>query len=96
MVELSLETSEHGLPKDCYLSIRVGEVQKLSRLSGTRSFKFPQSTKSRFGKIEVFLGNPRWVSSGPFLLEADQLPGSGPNAGGTGARISAPSLVPWI
>lgn len=54
MVQLRLESTDAGIPKDCYVSIRVGEVQKLSRLSGSRTYKFPQTDKHRFGKIEVF------------------------------------------
>mmetsp|Transcript_129775 Transcript_129775/g.416380 ORF Transcript_129775/g.416380 Transcript_129775/m.416380 type:complete len:576 (-) Transcript_129775:322-2049(-) len=54
MVQLRLESTDAGIPKDCYVSVRVGEVQKLSRLSGSRTYKFPQTDKHRFGKIEVF------------------------------------------
>jgi len=50
-----LESIEDGgMPKDCFLSVRVGETQKLSRLAASRMYHFPKSGERRFGKIEVF------------------------------------------
>lgn len=55
MVHLTLEpTDDASMPKDCYVSVRVGETQKLSRLSGVRTFRFPQAANKSYGKIEVF------------------------------------------
>mmetsp|Transcript_63565 Transcript_63565/g.151619 ORF Transcript_63565/g.151619 Transcript_63565/m.151619 type:complete len:374 (+) Transcript_63565:115-1236(+) len=59
MVELKFESLEAtGMPSDCYVSVRIGEQQKFSRLSERRVFKFTQAAKegrtSRYGKIEVF------------------------------------------
>lgn len=55
MVELTLEhIQENGMPQDCFVSVRVGDAQKLSRLSAARVFRFPQAADRRFGKIEVF------------------------------------------
>lgn len=60
MVELKLESIfENGMPQDCFVSVRLGDVQKLSRLSATELaathvFKFPQGSDRRIGRIEVF------------------------------------------
>lgn len=55
MVELKLESiEEQDLPRDCFISVRVGETQKLSRLAATRVYRFPQAGDRRYGKIEVF------------------------------------------
>jgi len=47
------------MPSECYVSVRIGEHQKFSRLSEKRAFKFAQAPKdgrysSRYGKIEIF------------------------------------------
>mmetsp|Transcript_83336 Transcript_83336/g.131579 ORF Transcript_83336/g.131579 Transcript_83336/m.131579 type:complete len:610 (+) Transcript_83336:60-1889(+) len=55
MVELKLESiEEQNMPRDCFISVRVGDTQKLSRLAATRVYKFPQAGDRRYGKIEVF------------------------------------------
>lgn len=45
---------DDGTPDECYVSIRLGDVQKLTKLSPSRQFRFPQNVEQRFGKIEVF------------------------------------------
>jgi len=55
MVEVRLESLDPGtLPQDCYVSVRLGETQKLSKLTGLRTLRFPGSKDWRLGKIEVF------------------------------------------
>mmetsp|Transcript_26523 Transcript_26523/g.74507 ORF Transcript_26523/g.74507 Transcript_26523/m.74507 type:complete len:451 (-) Transcript_26523:54-1406(-) len=55
MVEVRLDTAaELGLPGDCFLSLRIGDAQKLSRLSASRTYNFPKGADRRYGKIEVF------------------------------------------
>jgi len=56
MVELKLEPLNGDLDRDYYVSVRVGEVQKLSRISTSRSYKFPASAvvDRKFGRIEIF------------------------------------------
>lgn len=56
MVELKLEPLDNELDRDFYVSVRVGEVQKLSRISTSRSYKFPASAvvDRKFGRIEIF------------------------------------------
>jgi len=57
MVELKLESLDfNGSSNDTYVAIRVGESQKLSRLSALRYFKFPQNAlgERKFGKVDVF------------------------------------------
>jgi len=55
MVELRLESlGEVNLPKECFVSVRIGETQKLSRLASSRVYRFPQAGDRRYGKIEVF------------------------------------------
>merc|ERR1719414_212412 len=54
MVELRLESlGEAHLPKECFVSVRIGDTQKLSRLASSRVYRFPQGDR-RYGKIEVF------------------------------------------
>lgn len=45
---------ELNLPGDCFLSVRVNDTQKLSRLSASRVYSFPKLGERKFGKIEVF------------------------------------------
>jgi len=56
MVELKLEPLENVLNNDYYVSVRVGEVQKLSRMNAGRAYKFASNTigERKFGKIEIF------------------------------------------
>lgn len=59
MVELRVDILEElGLPNDCFVSVRIGEMQKLSRLAPKRIYRFPKSymgdAERRYGKIEVF------------------------------------------
>jgi len=55
MVELRLDAvEEDGMPKDCFVSVRVGDTQKLSRLAQSRVYRFPQGGDRHYGKIEVF------------------------------------------
>jgi len=56
MVELNLEPLDGELAAGFYVSVRVGEVQKLSRISAGRAYKFPQSAVGdrKYGKIEIF------------------------------------------
>jgi len=43
------------MPQECFISIRVGETQKLSRLCAGRSYHFPTIAEGRrIGKLEVF------------------------------------------
>eukprot|EP00747_Dinoflagellata_sp_TGD_P107836 gnl/TRDRNA2_/TRDRNA2_170232_c0_seq1.p1 gnl/TRDRNA2_/TRDRNA2_170232_c0~~gnl/TRDRNA2_/TRDRNA2_170232_c0_seq1.p1 ORF type:complete len:530 (+),score=141.49 gnl/TRDRNA2_/TRDRNA2_170232_c0_seq1:94-1683(+) len=57
MVEVNLQAlDEAALNRDYYVSVRVGEVQKLSRAATSRAYKFPPAAVKdhRFGKVEVF------------------------------------------
>jgi len=57
MVEIGLEPLDaEQLPKDLYLSLRVGEQQKFSRASAAKAYKFAQSTvgERRFAKVEMY------------------------------------------
>jgi len=57
MVELKLEALDFANPeKDTYVAVRVGENQKLARLSASRTFKFPESALGdrKFGKVDIF------------------------------------------
>lgn len=55
MVEIRLDALEEAnVPQDIFLSVRIGETQKLSKLSSSRTYKFPTVEGRRFGKIEVF------------------------------------------
>mmetsp|Transcript_83843 Transcript_83843/g.166365 ORF Transcript_83843/g.166365 Transcript_83843/m.166365 type:complete len:364 (+) Transcript_83843:96-1187(+) len=55
MVDIRLDALEVAdMPQDIFLSVRVGETQKLSKLSSSRIYKFPSVQGRRFGKIEVF------------------------------------------
>merc|ERR1719159_1761328 len=57
MVELKLEALDFdNSAGDTYVAVRVGESQKLSRLSASRNFKFPEKAlgNRKFGKLDVF------------------------------------------
>mmetsp|Transcript_35987 Transcript_35987/g.99175 ORF Transcript_35987/g.99175 Transcript_35987/m.99175 type:complete len:502 (-) Transcript_35987:242-1747(-) len=54
MVELRLETLKGStIPTDCFVSVRIGGKQQLSKLTDARTFRFP-SGEYNIGKIEVF------------------------------------------
>jgi len=53
-MELKLEPLEtNGIPQDCFISVRVGDMQKLSRIATLRSYRFPK-IGDRFGKVDLF------------------------------------------
>lgn len=57
MVDIRLDTEDlDKLPGDHYLSLRVGEAQKLAKLSASRSYRFSAATAGsrKYGKIEVY------------------------------------------
>lgn len=56
MVELQVDALEADdeLPRDCFVALRLGESQKLARLSSSRIYRFPKAGDCRSGKIEVF------------------------------------------
>eukprot|EP00927_Polykrikos_kofoidii_P021132 TRINITY_DN2010_c0_g1_i1.p1 TRINITY_DN2010_c0_g1~~TRINITY_DN2010_c0_g1_i1.p1 ORF type:complete len:469 (+),score=66.05 TRINITY_DN2010_c0_g1_i1:132-1409(+) len=54
MVDIRLDLNEELRQTDCFVSVRVGENQKLSRLSKSRVYSFPNAGDKHFGKIEVF------------------------------------------
>jgi len=56
MVDLKLCTEAAGdFSKDYYISVRIGEVQKLSHISAARTYKFPQAAigDRKYGKIDI-------------------------------------------
>jgi hypothetical protein len=57
MVEIGLEAVKgENLPKDLYVSLRVGEAQKFMKANCDRSYKFPPSTLGdrKYAKLEMF------------------------------------------
>lgn len=59
MVDLTLEAIDlesKCSSKDMYVAVRVGEVQKLSKVSASRAYKFTKSAigERRFGKVDLF------------------------------------------
>mmetsp|Transcript_24173 Transcript_24173/g.38608 ORF Transcript_24173/g.38608 Transcript_24173/m.38608 type:complete len:579 (-) Transcript_24173:272-2008(-) len=56
MVELQLHPFETKLSKDTYVSIRIGDAQKLSRANQNRQFRFSANNVGdrKFAKLEVF------------------------------------------
>jgi hypothetical protein len=60
MVDMRVETvgfdTNSPLMKDTYIAVRVGDSQKLCRLSRKRDFKFPQNVAGdrKFGRLDVF------------------------------------------
>eukprot|EP00927_Polykrikos_kofoidii_P002693 TRINITY_DN11074_c0_g1_i2.p1 TRINITY_DN11074_c0_g1~~TRINITY_DN11074_c0_g1_i2.p1 ORF type:complete len:518 (+),score=89.26 TRINITY_DN11074_c0_g1_i2:80-1633(+) len=58
-MELKLESiSQLNLPVECFLSVRIGDTQKLSRVADGRVFRFPNNRAGkearRYGRVEVF------------------------------------------
>jgi len=57
MVEIGLEAVDNDLmPKDLYLSLRIGEQQKFAKASTSRAYKFAQSAvaERRYAKLEIY------------------------------------------
>jgi len=56
MVDINLEAVDgDSLPKDLYLSLRVGEQQKFSKANNSgRTFKFASPEDKRYGKLEIY------------------------------------------
>jgi len=55
MVDISLQAVDgDSLPKDLFLSLRVGEQQKFSKANCSRTYKFPSSADRRYGKLELY------------------------------------------
>jgi hypothetical protein len=58
MVEIKLDLNpgslEPSLNHDCFVSVRLGEQQKLSRLASSRTYRFPKSSDNNQGRIEVY------------------------------------------
>lgn len=64
----------HKYSKDHFLSLRVGEVQRIARLSASRTFKFPASAVGtrKYGKVEVY----RRVGASPISIDPDLASGA--------------------
>jgi calmodulin len=56
MVELVLSTLDEELLPHCYVAMRVGESQKIGRLSAERMYKFPETTvdEHKYAMLDVF------------------------------------------
>lgn len=57
MVDLSIQALDSSFfSRDLYVSVRVGDMQKISKASASRTFKFPRSAigDRRYGKVEFF------------------------------------------
>lgn len=57
MVHISLEAIEtSAVPKDLFISLRVGDVQKFAKAAASKTYKFPAAAVGdrRYGKIEVY------------------------------------------
>mmetsp|Transcript_72520 Transcript_72520/g.172918 ORF Transcript_72520/g.172918 Transcript_72520/m.172918 type:complete len:572 (+) Transcript_72520:54-1769(+) len=52
-IKLDTETGT-TLPSDLFLSVKIGDVQKQSRLAESRTYRFSQDTDAAFGRVEVF------------------------------------------
>mmetsp|Transcript_36809 Transcript_36809/g.67470 ORF Transcript_36809/g.67470 Transcript_36809/m.67470 type:complete len:416 (-) Transcript_36809:151-1398(-) len=77
-IEVKLDTlsPQEPLPNSLYVSVRVGEVQKLSKFCPSRVFRVPKAAaqERRHGKIEVFRrigGASIAVDSGAAALHQD-------------------------
>lgn len=53
-MELRVDCADAMGAEDCFLSVRVGNIQKLTKLTASHSYSFPSSSDRRYGKIEVF------------------------------------------
>mmetsp|Transcript_25792 Transcript_25792/g.72857 ORF Transcript_25792/g.72857 Transcript_25792/m.72857 type:complete len:582 (+) Transcript_25792:75-1820(+) len=57
MVEITFDAVDsNALPKDLYLSMRIGETQKFAKATQSKIFKFPGASASdrRWAKLEVY------------------------------------------
>lgn len=72
MVELKVDAKNwESYSRDYYLSVRVGDTQKLSRIGASRTFKFPSPSvgNRRYGKIEIL----RRVGTSPICIDASSV-----------------------
>jgi Ca2+-binding EF-hand superfamily protein len=56
MVELVLNSLDDDLLPHCYVAMRVGESQKIGRVSAERTYKFPETTvgEHKYAMLDVF------------------------------------------
>jgi hypothetical protein len=54
MVDVTLTCLDEHQPQDVFVAMRVGDVQKLGRLSSERFYSFPKSGEYKYGKLEIF------------------------------------------
>mmetsp|Transcript_101024 Transcript_101024/g.324404 ORF Transcript_101024/g.324404 Transcript_101024/m.324404 type:complete len:408 (+) Transcript_101024:139-1362(+) len=55
MVEIKLEVAgDTAVLKDCYVAVRLGDAQKLSKFTGSKTYSFRTAGPSAVGKVEVF------------------------------------------
>lgn len=76
MVELKLDTKDwEKFKDDHYVSIRIGEAQKIAKMAPSRTYKFPASAigPRKYTKVEVF----RRVASGIVCIDPSMAPSKG-------------------
>jgi len=74
MAEIKLDAPEwEQFAADHYISMRVGEAQKLGKLAASRTYKFPASIvgNRKYGKIEIF----KRVGSGIVCIDPTMVSG---------------------
>mmetsp|Transcript_93752 Transcript_93752/g.262256 ORF Transcript_93752/g.262256 Transcript_93752/m.262256 type:complete len:446 (-) Transcript_93752:7-1344(-) len=54
MVEVKFDAVSKMDLSDCYVAVRIGEVQKLARLPASKALSFPKAGDRHFGKVEVY------------------------------------------
>eukprot|EP00746_Dinoflagellata_sp_MGD_P012664 gnl/MRDRNA2_/MRDRNA2_127076_c0_seq1.p1 gnl/MRDRNA2_/MRDRNA2_127076_c0~~gnl/MRDRNA2_/MRDRNA2_127076_c0_seq1.p1 ORF type:complete len:513 (-),score=100.66 gnl/MRDRNA2_/MRDRNA2_127076_c0_seq1:23-1561(-) len=55
-MDLWLEADSGNTPisKDCFFSVRIGDVQKQYRYDPTRTYHFPEMSDKRYGRVDLF------------------------------------------
>mmetsp|Transcript_69254 Transcript_69254/g.129298 ORF Transcript_69254/g.129298 Transcript_69254/m.129298 type:complete len:648 (-) Transcript_69254:137-2080(-) len=73
MVDISLGAVIADVPKDVFLSLRVGDVQKFAKASSSRAYKFPASAvaQRRYGRLEIY----RRIGSGNIVIDPSYVQG---------------------
>mmetsp|Transcript_5778 Transcript_5778/g.9936 ORF Transcript_5778/g.9936 Transcript_5778/m.9936 type:complete len:509 (-) Transcript_5778:95-1621(-) len=56
MVDINLGTVSADVPKDLFVCLRIGDVQKFAKASVTKGYRFPATAVAdkRYGRLEIF------------------------------------------
>jgi len=73
MVDINLGAVSSNVPKDLYVSLRIGEVQKFAKASASRGYRFPAAAvgDKRYGRLEIY----QRIGSSSILIDPELVQG---------------------